>query len=330
MILTTERLILRPWEDTDAEQLFELAKDARVGLPTGWQPHKDVHESIEVLHNILEVPETYAVCRKEDYLAIGSISLMQVKSSNLDILEGEGELGYWLGFDYWGHGYIPEASRELMRHAFCDLHLHTLWCGRFEENEKSKRVQEKLGFRYHHTNYEMNWKPLGTTVTEIVTVLPYDEWLVSTLQIVKLSERKELKERAAKWFASKWSVPEKAYEESIEDSYSNDVPSWYVCLDGSRIVAGLGVIENDFHEREDLTPNVCAVYTEEGYRGIGLAGRLLNYVVNDMHTKGIDTLYLVTDHDSFYERYGWQYFCPVMCDGEDKPSRMYIHKYASD
>ena len=144
--------------------------------------------------------------------------------------------------------------------------------------------------------------------------------------VVRLSARRDLKEKAAAWFAGKWSVPEQAYRESIEASYTAVVPSWYLCLDGGKIAAGLGVIANDFHERKDLTPNVCAVYTEPEYRCRGLAGRLLNYVCADMSAHGIDTLYLLTDHTGFYERYGWEYLCPVMGDGEDKPSRMYVHR----
>lgn len=104
------------------------------------------------------------------------------------------------------------------------------------------------------------------------------------------------------------------------------VPQWYVALENDEIVGGLGVIENDFHDRKDLTPNVCAVYTEKEKRCNGIAGALLHYVCADMKEKGIDTLYLITDHTSFYERYGWEFFCMVQGDGEPDMSRMYIHK----
>ena len=100
----------------------------------------------------------------------------------------------------------------------------------------------------------------------------------------------------------------------------------YLCLCDDKIVGGLGVIDNDFHDRKDLNPNVCAVYTEEMFRCRGIAGRLLNMAVDDMRSKGISPLYLVTDHTGFYERYGWEYFCMVQCLGQDHKSRMYIHK----
>lgn len=101
---------------------------------------------------------------------------------------------------------------------------------------------------------------------------------------------------------------------------------WYLCLDGEAIIGGLGVIENDFHDRKDLSPNVCAVYTEETYRRQGIAGRLLDMAVEDLRDKGVTPLYLVTDHTGFYERYSWEFFCLAQGDGEDHLTRLYIHR----
>lgn len=98
-----------------------------------------------------------------------------------------------------------------------------------------------------------------------------------------------------------------------------------MAMEDNRIIGGVGVIENDFHNRKDLAPNVCALYTEEDKRCNGIAGALLNYVCTDMGNKGIDTLYLITDHTSFYERYNWKFFCMVQGDGEADLTRMYIH-----
>ena len=101
---------------------------------------------------------------------------------------------------------------------------------------------------------------------------------------------------------------------------------WYLCLDGNKIIGGMGVIENDFHEKKDLTPNVCAVYTEESYRKQGIAGVLLNMVVDDLKSKGISPVYLVTDHTGFYERHGWEFYCMAQGDGEPEMTRLYIHR----
>lgn len=144
---------------------------------------------------------------------------------------------------------------------------------------------------------------------------------------ITLRDKPEWEEKAAAWFHSKWGVPEEAYIECMTD-YLNGATEygWYLCADGDRIVGGLGVIENDFHDRKDLTPNVCAVYTEEAYRGKGIAGRLLNMAVDDLRSKGVSPVYLVTGHTGFYERYGWEFLCMVQGDGEEHMSRMYIHR----
>ena len=147
-------------------------------------------------------------------------------------------------------------------------------------------------------------------------------------ELIRLADRPEIKERAARWFHEKWGVPQAAYLESMEASLSGaaPVPQWYAAIELGRIIGGLGVIENDFHNRKDLTPNVCAVYTEEDRRLQGIAGALLARVCSDMKEQGIDTLYLLTDHTSFYERYGWEFFCMVQGDGDPEPSRMYIRR----
>ena len=146
-------------------------------------------------------------------------------------------------------------------------------------------------------------------------------------RFITLRERAELKDAAADWFHARWRVPKEAYLACMEAYLRRETEyGWYLCLDGDRIVGGLGVIENDFHDRKDLTPNICAVYTEEAYRGQGIAGRLLDKAVEDLRAKGISPVYLLTDHTGFYERYGWTFFCMAQGDGEEKPSRMYIHR----
>lgn len=150
-------------------------------------------------------------------------------------------------------------------------------------------------------------------------------------EIIRLTDKPDILETAAQWFHEKWGISYEAYLESMQESLSGQtaVPEWYLALEQEKIIGGMGVIENDFHDRKDLTPNVCAVYTEENRRCQGIAGALLNYVCADMKEKGIDTLYLVTDHTSFYERYGWEFFCMVQGDDEPELSRMYIHKTKS-
>lgn len=146
-------------------------------------------------------------------------------------------------------------------------------------------------------------------------------------KFIDLKEMPEITDEAAEWFSGKWRVPKEAYLECMNAYLNGETDlGWYLCLYGGTIAAGLGVIENDFHNRKDLTPNVCAVYTEEEHRRRGIAGKLLNLAVEECRKKGISPVYLVTDHTGFYERYGWEFLCMVECDGETELSRMYIHR----
>ena len=150
---------------------------------------------------------------------------------------------------------------------------------------------------------------------------------MASSRYITLREEPQLMEPAAEWFHSKWHVPVEAYLACMEEYLSGATElGWYLCLEGQRIVGGMGVIENDFHDRKDLTPNVCAVYTEEDCRCQGIAGNLLNMVRDDLYAKGITPIYLLTDHTGFYERYGWEFFCMAQGDGEEEMARMYIHR----
>ena len=155
MVLNTERLMLRKWTEADAESLFEYAKDLDVGPIAGWPPHKNKDESLNVIKNVFNGAECYAICEKGNNEAIGAIELKLNGSTDMTDRDDECELGYWLGKPFWGKGYMPEAARKIIRHAFEELGITTIWCGYYEGNYKSKRVQEKLGFIYHHTCEEV-------------------------------------------------------------------------------------------------------------------------------------------------------------------------------
>jgi len=155
MVLNTERLMLRKWTEADAESLFEYAKDLDVGPIAGWPPHKNKDESLNVIKNVFNGAECYAICEKGNNEAIGAIELKLNGSTDMTDRDDECELGYWLGKPFWGKGYMPEAARKIIRHAFEELGMTTIWCGYYEGNYKSKRVQEKLGFIYHHTCEEV-------------------------------------------------------------------------------------------------------------------------------------------------------------------------------
>ena len=176
MTLETNRLILRPWEEADAEELYKYAKDPAVGPIAGWPPHTSVENSREIIRDVLTAPETYAVVLKETGKPVGSIGIMFGKNGNAPMGEQEAEIGYWIGVPYWGQGLIPEAVRELLRRCFEDLNCTAVWCGYYDGNLKSKRVQEKCGFRYHHTEKDKPCNLMGDIRTEHFTYLTKEDW----------------------------------------------------------------------------------------------------------------------------------------------------------
>ena len=173
MVLKTERLLLRPWREEDAEDLYKYAKDPDVGPPAGWPPHTGVENSREIIRTVLSSPETYAVCLKTDERPIGSVDLHR---NDLAEQNDEYELGYWIGKPFWGQGLIPEASREILRHAFEDLGMARIWCGHYEGNVKSRRVMEKLGFVYHHTTEGIEVRQMNEVRTGHVMLMTRETW----------------------------------------------------------------------------------------------------------------------------------------------------------
>lgn len=176
MILETERLILRRFDESDAENVYLYAKDPDVGPIAGWPPHKSVDESREVIRNVFSGAEAYAVCLKSDSKAIGAIELKLNGHTDMTEKDNECELGYWLGKPFWGQGIIPEAVREILRHAFEDIGMNKVWCGYYDGNVKSKRVQEKCGFRYQWTTPDVDVPLMNEIRTGHVSCLTKEEW----------------------------------------------------------------------------------------------------------------------------------------------------------
>lgn len=148
MILTTKRLILRPWEERDAESLYKIAKDPDVLPAAGGMVHANAAFSLKFIKHRLSKEETYAIVLKDTDTPIGNIALKLEKFSKNS---KETELAFWLSKEYWGQGLILEAIKEILRYCFHNLKIETVWCGFYEGNVKCKRVLEKAGFKYGHT-----------------------------------------------------------------------------------------------------------------------------------------------------------------------------------
>lgn len=175
-MIYTERLILRPWLESDAESLFKYAKDPDIGPIAGWPPHTSVENSLAIIRTVFAAPETYAVVLKETDEPIGCCGIMFANSlHSAKMNQGDGEIGYWIGKPYWGQGLIPEAMNALLSRCFNELNLEVVWCGYYDGNLKSKRVCEKSGFKYHHTNNDI-MSPLGDKRTEHFYIMTKEDY----------------------------------------------------------------------------------------------------------------------------------------------------------
>ncbi len=191
MLLETERLILRRWEKNDAESLYEYAKDPDVGPIAGWPAHRSIEESRDVIKNVFNGKEAYAICLKTDNRAIGAIELKLNGHTDMTERDDECELGYWLGKPFWGQGIVPEAVKEMLRHAFEEIGMTTVWVGYYEGNAKSKRVQEKCGFRYRWKSEDVDVPLLHEKRTGHVSSMTRDQWQWDRLYAAAAAVRNE-------------------------------------------------------------------------------------------------------------------------------------------
>lgn len=206
MILETDRLILRPWVEDDAEELYKYAKDPDVGPMAGWPVHTSVEKSREIIRSVLSAPETYAVCLKETGKPVGSIGLHR---NDLATQDDEYELGYWLGKPYWGQELIPEASREVLRYAFEDLGMNRIWCGYYDGNEKSRKVQVKLGFEYQRKTEGIEVKLLNEVRAGHSNLMTKERW-----QKVELFRRQK---NLLDTFLERNAISKAQYDKSLGD-----------------------------------------------------------------------------------------------------------------
>lgn len=175
-MIETARLILRPWQESDADSLFKYAGDPAIGPIAGWPPHTSAQHSLEIIRTVFSAPETYAVVLKETGEPVGSCGIMFGDGLHSATMKpGEAEIGYWIGKPYWGQGLIPEAVNALLQRCFNELALDVVWCGYYDGNIKSKRVCEKCGFKYHHTNHDI-LSPLGDRRTEHFYIMTKEDY----------------------------------------------------------------------------------------------------------------------------------------------------------
>ena len=148
--LTTDRLILRAFQEEDLEDFFTYAKVEEVGEMAGWKHHESIEETRTILDRFIKGDHVFAIVLKESGKVIGSLGIerygMENRLTEFQGLRGR-ELGFVLSRDYWGQGLMPEAVKRVIDYLFYDYGLDFLTSGYFVENVQSKRVQEKCLFK---------------------------------------------------------------------------------------------------------------------------------------------------------------------------------------
>ncbi len=175
--LETERLRLRPWSVSDAEELYSLASDPAIGPMAGWEPHTDAGHSRSVIENVLSKPGTFAVTEKDTGRIVGCISL-EFDNTSIPVEPSEAEIGFWIAKDCWCRGYATEAARRVLDYAFTELGCGKVWCLSLEANVRCLRVQEKLGFLQRRSQDVYN-TVYGTRAMN-VSYMSEDRWRIIT------------------------------------------------------------------------------------------------------------------------------------------------------
>ena len=318
-VFMTERLMMRRWEESDAEDLFPLASDPAVGPIAGWPPHESVEESRNIIRSVLSGAETYAILRREDGCLIGSVGLHLKGHTDLTERADECELGYWIGKPFWGHGYMTEAAREMLRHAFMDLRMRTVWCGYYDGNERSRRVQEKCGFHYQWTSDDVDVPQMNETRRGHVNRLTKTEWLTEeALRRAALAAEKPEETRIrpmmiedydqayALWLSTKGMGLNDRDDsrEGIRQYLLRNPSTSFVAEEGAEIV---GTILAGHDGRRGCIYHLAV---REDHRRQGIASRLLEQALTALRAEGIRKVFLVAfrnneDGNAFWESRGF-------------------------
>lgn len=171
--LETARLLLRPFTQADAADVYRYARDPRVGPAAGWKPHASVEESLEIIRTVFSAPGVFAMELRETGKVVGSVGYVDRHQASLP--GPDDEIGYALHPEYWGRGLTPEAVQAVLRYGFEALGLNAQWCGHYDFNHSSRRVIEKCGFRYRFTG-KTEVPAMGETRTELHYALTREEW----------------------------------------------------------------------------------------------------------------------------------------------------------
>ena len=173
MNIESERLLLRPWLDDDAETLYKYASDPDIGERAGWEPHKSVEESREIIRTVFRSLNTWAIVLKETNEPIGAMGYGESCECNIPAREGEPITGYWVAKPYWNKGICTEALKMMIGHIRQTTDIRSLISGHFVDNPASGKVMEKCGFEptgevcFDETMYAGKGRPIRVLRLEL-------------------------------------------------------------------------------------------------------------------------------------------------------------------
>lgn len=331
-LLTTLRLQLRPWQESDAEALYKYAQDPAIGPIAGWPPHISVEDSLNVIRTVFAAPETYAVVLKATDEPVGSVGIMFRDSlHSVQMQADEAEIGYWIGKPYWGQGLIPEAVRRLLRRCFEDLGMTAVWCGYYDGNTKSRRVMEKCGFRFHHTE-EGKPSPLGDVRTEHFMRITKEEWeSVRQLPIRPLTAT-DIPEMQALFHTTVLTVNSKDYtKEEVADwaSCGNSIEHWKELLAKNNYIAALDGQGNIIgFSSMNAEGYLHSMFVHKGWQGKGIATFLLSEVEKMARGYGVHKISVEASITArpFFEKRGYK----VVKEQKAKANRLWLTNYVME
>jgi len=146
--ITTERLYLSPFQEEDARDFYDYAKNPNVGPIAGWAPHKNVEDTLQIMKEIFMHPYAWTIRLKGQEKMIGAIALEHDKYRSSARSK---EIGYSLAEEYWGRGIMTEAAKAVIKFGFEELNLEVIGICTGQINKRSQRVIEKCGFQYEGT-----------------------------------------------------------------------------------------------------------------------------------------------------------------------------------
>lgn len=318
-MMETKRLVLRHWEDADAEALFRYASHPDIGPIAGWPPHTSVEDSLEIIRTVFAAPEVYAVVLKDTGEPVGCCGLIFPDGLHPSHMrQGEAEVGYWIGRPYWGQGLIPEAVAALLARCFGDLHLDAVWCAHYDGNTNSRRVIEKSGFRFHHTNHGVA-SPLGDRRAEHFYIMTKEDYRAAAH--VAATGNVTIRQEAQGDLPAILELVERAFE-SVEESdhqeqclvrrlHESDtfVPELsLVAVNGGGIIVGyilLTEVEVISGSSAAVSLAVAPLAVHPACQGRGIGGMLVEEAHGRAGTMGYGSAVLL-GHKDYYPRFGYR------------------------